>query len=287
MSDSEDAVDQPVASGSGTAQGFPSGQQAMSREVKLPAYWPSRPAAWFQLAESRFRLKNVTDPQLKYDYLLSSLSDEVIGDVLDVLEEAAGVPDPYEHLKERMLETHVLSNFEKLELLFKTEPMGGRKPSQLLAAMLQYCPPGEEKGLFFHFMFLQRLPVALRAMLGDVEHGDPRALAAKADRLLSLNPIQSTIAAAVEPVCEETTVAAVSFPRGGRGRGLRGNPLRGRGSGASRGAAGAGGVSNGGGGKQLVSPHALAKDSAGLCFYHWNFGDNASKCRPPCSWQGN
>jgi hypothetical protein len=53
-----------------------------------------------------------------------------------------------------------------------------------------------------------------------------------------------------------------------------------RGSGASRGAAGVGGVSNGGGGKQLVSPHALAKDSAGLCLYHWNFGDSASKCRP-------
>jgi hypothetical protein len=86
--------------------------------------------------------------------------------------------------------------------------------------MLQYCPPGEEKGLFFYFMFLQRVPVALRAMLGDVEREDPQAVVVKANRLLSLNPMQNAIAAAVEP---ETTVAAVSFPWGGHG--LYGNQL--------------------------------------------------------------
>ena len=35
------------------------------------------------------------------------------------------------------------------------------------------------------------------------------------------------------------------------------------------------------------SPQYLAQNSAGLCFYHWTFGDRASKCKSPCSWQGN
>ncbi len=36
-----------------------------------------------------------------------------------------------------------------------------------------------------------------------------------------------------------------------------------------------------------TSPAALAQDSAGLCFYHWTYGEKASRCRKPCSWQGN
>jgi len=36
-----------------------------------------------------------------------------------------------------------------------------------------------------------------------------------------------------------------------------------------------------------TSPAALAQDSAGLCYYHWTYGEKASRCRKPCSWQGN
>jgi hypothetical protein len=34
-------------------------------------------------------------------------------------------------------------------------------------------------------------------------------------------------------------------------------------------------------------PAALARQSAGLCFFHWSFGDKADKCGGICSWQGN
>ncbi len=115
-------------------------------------------------------------------------------------------------------------------------------------------------------------------------------MADKANRLLSLNPMQNAIAAAVEP---KTAVAAVSFPWDGRG--FRGNQLRGQGSGVYRGCSSAvgksaSGVTYSGGSKQLISPHALAKDSPVLCFYYLNFKDNASKgCPPPppCPQQGN
>jgi hypothetical protein len=249
---------------------------AAIRDVKLPPFWPSRPAAWFHLAESRFRLRAIEDPQQKYDFLLSSLPDSVINDVLDVIETAADEENPYEHVKHRLLETHSLSDFEKLELLMKCEPLGGRKPSQLLAEMLQLCPEGEERRIFFHFLFLQKLPVQLRAMLGDVAHGDPRALAARADRLLALNPSTHFNIASVsdDSAAAETTVAAVNQPRG-RGRGGR-QQQRGR-----------GGNTQNGGNRPRTTPAALAQESAGLCYYHWTFGDKASRCKGDCSWQGN
>jgi hypothetical protein len=257
-------------------------ERQQPRDVKLPTFWPSRAAAWFQLAESRFRLKGIDDTQAKYDHLLSSLGDDVITDVLDVIERAGRDDDPYEFLKERLLETHSLSNFEKLDLLFKCEPLGSRKPSQLLASMLQFCPEGTEDGVYFHYLFLQRLPATLRAMLGDVEEGDPRALAARADRLLALNPAQNfAVASVAVPSAEDgDIVASVASNRGQQSR-RRGGGNSARGN--NRPAAPAGG----GGGNKKVTPVNLAQQSSGLCYYHWTYGEKASSCKEPCSWQGN
>jgi hypothetical protein len=83
-------------------------------------------------------------------------------------------------------------------MLTKMEPMKGRKPSQLLHTMLEYCPVGMEKHLSFHYFFMQRLPQALRTKLGEVQPGDLRALAARADKLWSVHSTVkgSTVAAA-------------------------------------------------------------------------------------------
>jgi hypothetical protein len=99
--------------------------------VRLPTFWKARPKAWFVYAESKFRLKHVDTEQEQLDYLLSALPEEILAPVMDVLED---LPEdtPYSTLKERLLKTHTLSNFEKLEQLFKTGQLGAREPCQLL-----------------------------------------------------------------------------------------------------------------------------------------------------------
>jgi hypothetical protein len=74
-------------------------------------------------------------------------------------------------LKYCLLETHNLSDPEKLDVLYKSEPLGGRKPSQVLANMLAYCLAGMEQTVMFQYMFLQ-LPVTLRTLLGEQKPGD-------------------------------------------------------------------------------------------------------------------
>ena len=39
--------------------------------------------------------------------------------------------------------------------------------------------------------------------------------------------------------------------------------------------------------KYPTAPANLARDSAGLCYYHWSYTDRANNCSAPCSWQGN
>ncbi len=66
-------------------------------------------------------------------------------------------------------------------------PLGSRKPSEMMAAMLETCPRGEEKTNLFACIFLQRLPREIRVLLARVDHKDPKELAKQADELLALH----------------------------------------------------------------------------------------------------
>ncbi len=146
--------------------------------------------------------------------------------------------------------------------------------------MTELCPQGEQQSKFFAFLFLHRLPNWLRIMLGEDDHQDVRAL---------YGHLQHGTVAAVDPA-DSAVNAVKGSSRGGKGgfshgRGRGGSkPQRGGGhSGEGQSADGAAGTAAAAG----PSPAALAQDSAGLCYYHWTYGDKATKCRAPCSWQGN
>jgi hypothetical protein len=97
----------------------------------------------------------------------------MVSQVFDLVDTLPG-ENRYEYFKAQLLNIHQLSDYEKFDMLSKMESKGGRKPSQLLHAMLEFCLVGMEKHLSFHYFFMQRLPQALRTQLGEV-----RALAAR------------------------------------------------------------------------------------------------------------
>jgi hypothetical protein len=45
-----------------------------------------------------------------------------------------------------------------MERMMRLSPLGDRKPSVMLAKMLEFCPAGESSTAVFAFLFLQRLP---------------------------------------------------------------------------------------------------------------------------------
>ncbi len=258
--------------------------QPHQRDIKLPPFWTTRPRAWFTFVESRFRLRGIEDDQSRFDHVLSALPAEMISQVIDIVDTmpAAGL---YEHFKNQLLEVHQLSDYEKFDVLIKMEPMGGRKPSQLLHAMLEFCPVGMEKHLSFHYLYMQRLPQALRTQLGEVQPGDPRGLAARADRLWSVHAPSGGVAAVTDEQDGAAAVAAVKPAARGRGGKFRGRG-GGRGGQQSSAAKAAPSGGNGAAGTPAAdpTPSDLARMSSGLCFFHWAFADKASKCVPPCTW---
>ncbi len=220
-----------------------------------------------------------------FDHLLSALPEDVIAAVLDVLEEA-GEEQPYTILKVRLLETHVLSDFEKMESLFKTPLLGVRKLSQLLTAMLEVCPANEEKTKLFMFMFVQRLPKDLRLMLGNVEAGDPRSVAARADRLWAChakNQSDNVVSAVGEDKEEYDLEAAVHNKNTQKKGGWKNKKFQKTDRQQQQ---------RQDGGKQQQernAPMDLAIAASGLCRDHWFQGEKARHCAAgmTCSWQGN
>ena len=240
--------------------------------LRLPPFWPDTPAAWFTFAESKFRLKRVTDELEKFDHLVGALSRESLRTVLHIVENPP-TENAYSVLKASLLSSHQLTNFQRIEKLHAMEALGNRKPSELFHQMVEICPRGQETNEFFVFLFLQRLPSELRILLKDAAKGDPRALAETADELWAIHGHRSP-----GQVAAEETDPAVAAVQSGRGRGFQKRGGQQRGAGRNTG---------GRGGGRKDAPRDLARAASGLCYWHWTFGDKAAVCKQPCSWTGN
>ena len=237
-------------------------------DLKLLAFWIHSPAAWFGLVETKFHKHGITDQVAMFDEVINSLSHDSTVIVLDLIQTPP--PFAYQVVKGRLLQSHQLTPVQLVSKMLALPAMGDRKPSALLAAMPEYCPPDESGTLVVKVLFLQRLPAGLQALLGTSHQLGIRDLAVVADAhwaALSSTADGSVAAVTVEQVLsEDDTINAVLGgpavrPKQSKGKG--GHPQR-------KHAAG-------------VDPPA----GSTLCFYHFNYGAQAQRCRPPCTWQGN
>jgi hypothetical protein len=181
---------------------------------------------------------------------------ESLRQVADIVE-APPAETPYVAIKQRLMAAHQLTSFQRAEKLFAMPALGSRKPSELMAAMLEICPRGEEKTDLFACLFLQRLPREIRILLADADHKDPKLLAEKADQLWGHHSIEAVGISAVQE--DDGLVAAMHSDNGGGrgrgGRGGRGNYRRGR-----------------GGMKAALAESDISKQArlaASLCLRHW------------------
>jgi hypothetical protein len=134
------------------------------------------------------------DEVLKYCSVVASLPHEVLRQVADLLD-VNKLVQPYMQLKEQLMSSHELTPVQRAEKVMQMPDLGGQKPSQLLANMLEWCPHGEEGSPFFVAAFLRRLPNELRVLLGHDDFSDMKAIAQKADTLWQLCPRSDQLAA--------------------------------------------------------------------------------------------
>jgi len=238
-------------------------------KLNLPAFWISEPAAWFVFAEAKFCTKHITSQRVMFDLLVAALPEMTLTQVMDIINNILAV-NPFEVLKFRLLETHVLSDQEKMDALFQLGPLGDRKPSQLLASMLSVCPLSMEIQPVFQYLFLQWLPPqTLRTLLGEQDCGNIRALAALADKMWPSNkPQLHEVMAVQEPAGDQKVAAVQPKNKSGGGSGFSGN--------------GASGISG-----SILSHEETRPWLDPACASSTPNRAAARGCTKPCNWSGN
>jgi hypothetical protein len=169
-------------------------QQSVEARVKLPDFWPHAPGIWFARAELRFETSNVASERQRFAYTVDALPYETLCHVVDLVEAPPAV-QPYTILKERLLLAHQLTPVEKAIKLMEQPALGDRRPSQLLADLLQACPPGEQQTAFFRGAFISKLPAELQAHLTGIDTANLKELAQRADQLWTTHHRPSPLAA--------------------------------------------------------------------------------------------
>jgi hypothetical protein len=84
--------------------------------------------------------------------------------VVCIVEQKDQTDVAYDQLKATLVSSHTMSDYQRIELLSNVEQLGGRKPSDLLATILELCQCGYDAVPFFCYLFLHRLPRGIRVL---------------------------------------------------------------------------------------------------------------------------
>ena len=235
-------------------------------QLKLPPFWPADPQVWFAQVEAQFSTRNITVQRTKFDYVVASLAPEFATEVRDLVLQPPEAT-PYDRLKEQLIRRTAASEQRRLQQLFNAEELGDRKPTQLLRRMQQLL--GEKAtntdAAFMRELFLQRLPSNVRMVLASTpDTGNLEDLAQFADKVVEVAvPSVANVNASTDLQQLRQEVAALKGML--QSLKLTRRPPRSR----------------------SASPAPPPQQPQEPCWYHAKFGDQAQKCKPPCSKSGN
>ena len=242
--------------------------QLSTASVKLPAFWPHDPELWFYQVEALFVSKRINSEIGRYNHLVASITPEVAANVRRFI---VNRPDhePYSKLKSVLLERYALSPAKQLQAL-TSETLGDRTPSQLLDRLEQLGLASMGDGMQQQ-LFISKLPEAVRVSLVGLDMG-MIDLARRADRVL-------------EQVDRPVAVFAVerNQPSSQQYRSQRPTQSSQRPQPARR-------LVTSSSSEPAARPSTnMGTDGTGqsICYYHWRFGKDASKCQPGCSMASN
>jgi hypothetical protein len=99
--------------------------------IRVPPFWPEKPAVWFAQLEGQFTLSNITQDATKFYYVISQLNNKYAAEVEDVITN----PPPtgrYEGIKAELIRRLSLSEEQRVRQLLMHEEMDDRRPTQFL-----------------------------------------------------------------------------------------------------------------------------------------------------------
>lgn len=142
--------------------------------VKLPPFWPEDAELWFIQAESQFAIRGISQDDTRFHYVVGALDQASAKRCKDLLR-SPPTSGKYQALKDSLLQTFELTEYERAHRILHMPVLGDASPSKLMDDMLDLLGD-HSPGLLFRTAFLQRLPVDVRTQLIGMKITDARKL---------------------------------------------------------------------------------------------------------------
>ena len=247
--------------------------------VKVPSFNAHDPELWFSMIEASFKSAGVVTDATKFGYVVGALDAKFAQEVRDIIVNPPATGQ-YEKLKTELVKRLATTQEQKTRRLLEHEEIGDRKPSQFLRHLRSLAGTVVPDKVI-RTLWLGRLPQTMQGILATRKDDDLDATAELADAIADASPWQPGISAVSSTPADidlatEFQKLSLSFqqelaamrqeiaelrapPRNTVRPNSRSQP-RNRSSSRGRG---------------------HGKD--GVCWYHWKFGPNATRCEKPCS----
>lgn len=248
--------------------------------VKLPPFWPNKPAVWFAQVEAQFEIAGIVADSTKYNYIVGQIDYKYAGEIEDILIDPPKKGSQYETLKTELIKRLSLSEEQKVRKLLSDEEIGDRKPSQFLRHLKSLAGASLSDLNILKQLWLRRLPQNVQVILASQPELTVEQLASLADKITELTGQPNSVCSTAV-VCE--SVPKVATPTQTMLANLTNkveeltkivNALSVRDHSFSRDRS------------RSRNRNSRASSPAGnkLCWYHSRFGHKASKCVTGCTW---
>lgn len=266
------------------AEDFHDAQPELNRVgVRVPPFYPQKPALWFMQLESQFALANITSDATKYHHAFGQLDPQYAAEVEDVISSSsfANASNKYQLLKTELIKRLSASREKKVRQLLTSEELGDQKPSQFLRRLKSLAGPDIPDD-FLRSIWSSRLPKGTQTIIASQAKLPLDEVAELADQIHDVVTPSPQVAAAEVPTGSQSTMAgqiaeltrqvhalSTKFDRMSRSRPRARSTSRASNAGRTR----------------TRSQSNYRKFP--VCWYHAKFGDQASRCTKPCDYAGN
>lgn len=230
--------------------------------MKIPPFWPEKPALWFAQLEGQFVLNHITQDTTKYYYVSANLDSRYASEVEDILLNPPAT-DKYDKIKGELIKRLSASREQQIKRLLEHEEIGDRTPSQFLRR-LKTLAGTEIPTDFLRTLWVGRLPNNMQAILAtQAATADLDTVANLADKIAEITPKQlASTSASENPLIYQLSEHINSLS-------LQVQELmRGRSQHRSR-----------------SNSQSRSISTARICWYHRRFKDGARKCIQPCNYE--
>ncbi|KAL0868744.1 hypothetical protein ABMA27_008180 [Loxostege sticticalis] len=161
--------------------------------VRIPPFWPEKPAIWFAQIEGQFLISGITTDATKFYYVIGQLDQQYAGEVEDIITNPPAT-NKYERLKTELIKRLSASKERKVKQLLVHEELGDRKPSQFLRHLQHLAGPGIPED-FLRTIWTSRLPSSTQTIIASQAKSPLEDLADLADRIHDVVPPSPQVAA--------------------------------------------------------------------------------------------